>query len=177
MDLNGAIRQLLRVIGTDRMAKNGMYKVTSLFEPFYDWYVETSPSEQAKARESLDDKDCQILGILSEMMNAEAWRKREPKYLRMSLVALGVENARHEWRYSYGRLAMIWHVAERLGMDVEKTVAESERFAGAELRRHISSFRQGSAEAKKIGVYGFVETQTNKGPGFKYVEPPFLFDN
>lgn len=173
MNMNSAKERLRYAIQADLMAKNAREELITRFEPFYDWYIGATTTERSFVGEGLSDEECQSLGVICEELTVHSWQKGVPKYLKMALVALGVEDARHDYRYTYGRAAMINHVADRLGMSADDLFVEAESIAGSEVRRHLSSFRRSSPKARSIEAQSFREIHTDRGPDFEYFEKPF----
>lgn len=136
--------------------------------------AELFSSSTARARESLrqavpDDVRQLLLGF-SDRLAILAERQGEPHYLFLALLAHSIEDFAYDERENVFRLALVNHVAGKLGLDSRELFSRAAELSSRRGATALLDFEQRPPSLKSLDVMRIAEVSTEDGIDYRYVD-------
>ena len=133
-----------------------------------DYYMRSGESERERIR-SLVTEDTRLLLIgFSDRLSIIADRTRDSKMLLFALAAHSIEDFRYDERENTFRLALVNHVAEKLGKSPSRLFETAARLSSPRASELLLSFLNRPAELRSLRVMGIVEELTPDGVNYRH---------
>lgn len=143
-------------------------EVDQTFLKLADCYSQTSAEKRYAVREAVPD-DLRLLLIgFSDRFSILAERGRQKQYLRTALLAHSIEDFRWDERENIFRLALVDHVAKKLGEDVETLFQDISSLSSPRSAARFRRYRSRKPELRTLKAMGIVEVNTEEGVDYRY---------
>lgn len=143
-------------------------KADAQYIEFAEQYAESAATERAAIRNSVSD-ECRLLLLgFSDRLAILADRTSDSRLLLLALVAHAVEDFRYDERENIFRLALVNHVAEKLGESPTVLFGEAEQLSSPRGATALRQFMARPAELKSLRAMRIVEEQTETGVSYRY---------
>jgi len=101
-------------------------------------------------------------------MSILADRNKDEKFIFYALMAHSLEGFRFDYRENIYGLTLIYHVAEKIGVDTTIIFKKAADISSPKAAKQFIDFLDRPNELKKIGVMNIIEIQTSDGVDYKY---------
>jgi hypothetical protein len=132
------------------------------------YYLESTNINREKIRSILPDDTLLLIIGFSDRMCILADRNKDKNYLLYALAAHSIEDFRYDYRENIIRLALIYHVAEKLGLDSNLLFNEISSISSQRTVGYLTDFLNRPSELKRIDVMNIVEIDTPDGVIYKH---------
>lgn len=131
-------------------------------------YAAADANEREAIRASvLDDGRLLLLGF-SDRLAIVAERTANPDLLLLALVAHSIEDFRYDERENICHLALVNHVAEKLGARPSALFEQAAQLSSAQGAAALKRFNDRPKPLKSLRAMRIVESQTDAGIDYRY---------
>lgn len=168
-------RQVLEEMFSE--ARKGLHGQPEKWFPYVEtvtnWYLSAPDVERASVLGSLGSEQGAILLGVSIQLCTAAARTRDVRFLEMALMCHVLEDFKRDERENVRLLALVQHVAERLGIVPAELFKGAMTIAGVRGRSCLQAFVDRPDEMKTLETMRLEEVQTPRGVSYREKQVPF----
>ena len=140
----------------------------STFAEFARAYSRSDTDEKQRIRESIPENMRMLLLGFGDRLATVADRTRDEELLWLAFLAHAIEDFRYDERENVFRLALLHHVAKKLGLDPSSLLERAAGAASARGAKRLRAFDARPPELKSLRAMKIVEERTSSGVGYRY---------
>ena len=164
------VRQILESLNAARRRGYGPRIPGELdlqFARLAECYSAASDAERQEIRASVPDEARLLVLGFSDRLSILAVRSGDTKYVLLALLAHAIEDFAYDPRENFIRLALVNHVAERMGMNAESLFGRAGSLASEGAAAHFDSFAKRNPALKSLAAMGIKEVMTDEGVDYQ----------
>jgi hypothetical protein len=146
---------------------------TPSLEALGSWYARASEAERASLRDAVGSSEGAILLGLSMQLCTAAARRRDAKYLDLALLCHVLEDFEQDERDNVRLLALVEHVAQKLGAPPRPLFDAAISHASRRGRALLKEFANRPPQTKTLATMRLEEVETPGGVSYREKEVPF----
>lgn len=137
------------------------------FASLAEYYSLASESEREEIRAGVRDESRSLILGFSDRLSVLAARSGDERYVFLALLAHAIEDFSYDPRENLVRLALVNHVAERLGMDTSSLFRRAGSLASEEAAARFASFVKRPPALKSLKAMKIREVMTDEGVDYR----------
>jgi len=129
------------------------------------WIALDTSSRQQAATAIREDQRFTLLAY-SERMASRAVREKNPEFVFLGLLALGLDGWRNDWRDNAALICLYYDAAQKVGAEPDAVFARAGGFLSDKVATALRGFLRRSSEDKSLDAMGYEEGCDDQG--FRY---------